>query len=145
MVTISIGDLVNGEDFYELRAKVNIAMERAHEQSRPTVLEIQTYRYYGHSVADANHKKYRSPEEIEDYKKNHDPINLWKQRLISEGILTEESAKEIDRTAKQETDAAVVFADESPAPTIEDVTDDVYWESDNNTEASKIGRHFFND
>jgi pyruvate dehydrogenase E1 component alpha subunit len=65
--------------------------------------------------------------------------------LISEGILTEESAKEIDRTAKQETDAAVVFADESPAPTIEDVTDDVYWESDNNTEASKIGRHFFND
>ena len=138
-------DLVNGEDFYELRAKVNIAMERAHEQSRPTVLEIQTYRYYGHSVADANHKKYRSPEEIEDYKKNHDPINLWKQRLISEGILTEESAKEIDRSAKQETDAAVVFADESPAPTIEDVTDDVYWESDNNTEASKIGRHFFND
>ena len=138
-------DLVNGEDFYELRAKVSIAMERAHEQSRPTVLEIQTYRYYGHSVADANHKKYRSPEEIEDYKKNHDPINLWKQRLISEGILTEESAKEIDRSAKQETDAAVVFADESPAPTIEDVTDDVYWESDNNTEASKIGRHFFND
>ena len=138
-------DLVNGEDFYELRAKVNIAMERAREQSRPTVLEVQTYRYYGHSVADANHKKYRSPEEIEDYKKNHDPINLWKQRLITEGILTEESAKEIDRAAKQETDAAVIFADESPAPTIEDITDDVYWETDNNTEASKIGRHFFND
>ena len=138
-------DLVNGEDFYELRAKVNIAMERAHEQSRPTVLEIQTYRYYGHSVADANHKKYRSPEEIQDYKDNHDPINLWKQRLIDEGILTAESAKEIDRAAKLETDASVIFAEESPAPTIEDVTDDVYWETDNNTEASQIGRHFFND
>lgn len=138
-------DLVNGEDFYELRSKVNIAMERAREESRPTILEIQTYRYYGHSVADANHKKYRSPEEIDRYKKNHDPINLWKQRLITEGLLTDDSAKEIDKAAKQEADASVQFAIDSPAPTLEDITKDVYWETDNNTEASKIGRHFFND
>ena len=57
-------DTVNGEDVYEVRAKTQVAMERAHEESRPTVLEISTYRYYGHSVADANSKKYRSPEEI---------------------------------------------------------------------------------
>ena len=138
-------DVVNGEDFYEIRAKVNIAMERARKESKPTVLEINTYRYYGHSVADANHKKYRSPEEIEDYKKNHDPINLWRQRLIDEGILTEDSAKQISKEAKQEAAAAVKFAEESPSPTIEDITDDVYWETDNNTEASQIGRHFFND
>ncbi|HAN82269.1 MAG TPA: pyruvate dehydrogenase (acetyl-transferring) E1 component subunit alpha, partial [Verrucomicrobiales bacterium] len=37
------------------------------------------------------------------------------------------------------------FAEESPPPTIEDITNDVYWETDNNTEASQIGRHFFND
>ncbi|YCM43853.1 pyruvate dehydrogenase (acetyl-transferring) E1 component subunit alpha [Verrucomicrobiaceae bacterium 227] len=138
-------DVVNGEDFYEVRAKVNIAMERARKESKPTVLEINTYRYYGHSVADANHKKYRSPEEIEDYKKNHDPINLWRARLIEEGVLTEESAKEIDQAAKKEITEAVRFAYDSPAPTIEDITNDVYWETDNNTEASKIGRHFFND
>jgi pyruvate dehydrogenase E1 component alpha subunit len=138
-------DVVNGEDFYEVRAKTHIAMERARKEHKPTILEIMTYRYYGHSVADANHKKYRSPEEIADYKKNHDPINLWRAKLIEEGILTEESAKTIDTEAKQEAAASTKFAEESPPPTIEDITNDVYWETDNNTEASQIGRHFFND
>jgi len=58
-------------------------MERAKKQSKPTVLEIDTYRYYGHSIADANHKKYRTPEEIEDYKQNHDPISVYRRRLIA--------------------------------------------------------------
>lgn len=138
-------DLVNGEDFYEVRAKMHIAMERARKELKPTILEITTYRYYGHSVADANHKKYRSPEEIEKYKKNHDPINLWRQRLLDESVLTEDSAKAIDTESKQQAAAATKFAEDSPAPTIDDITDDVYWETDNNTEASKIGRHFFND
>ncbi len=138
-------DVVNGEDFYEVRAKMHIAMERARKESKPTVLEITTYRYYGHSVADANHKKYRSPEEIEKYKRDHDPINLWRQRLLDEKILTEEAAKNIDTESKQQAAASVKFAEDSPAPTIESITEDVYWETDNNTEASKIGRHFFND
>ena len=46
-------DTCNGEDLYEVRAKTQIALDRAHKQSRPTVLEIATYRHYGHSVADA--------------------------------------------------------------------------------------------
>ena len=138
-------DVVNGEDFYEVRAKTHIAMERARKEHKPTVLEIMTYRYYGHSVADANHKKYRSPQEIEDYKTNHDPINLWQQRLVTEGLLTDGEATTMSKEAKLEADAAVKFADESAPPTIEDITKDVYWETDNDTEASKIGRHFFND
>ncbi|BCX47864.1 pyruvate dehydrogenase E1 component subunit alpha [Haloferula helveola] len=138
-------DLVDGSDLYQVRAKANIAMERARKQHKPTVLEITTYRYYGHSVADANAKKYRTPEEIENYKKNHDPISLWQRRLIEEGVLTEESAKEIDTAAKEEAAASVQFAEESPAPEVSEIMDDVYWETDNDTEASKIGRHFFND
>ncbi len=138
-------DLVNGEDLYEVRAKTHIAMERARNEKRPTVLEIATYRYYGHSVADANAKKYRTPEEIEDYKKNHDPINLWRQRLLDEGVLTEETATAIDKDARTEAQAAAKFADESPFPTLDDLHDDVYWEVDNNTEAGQTGRHFFND
>jgi pyruvate dehydrogenase E1 component alpha subunit len=138
-------DLANGSDLYEVRAKVNIAMERARNESRPTVLEIQTYRYQGHSIADSAHKKYRSPEEIQSYKDNHDPLNLWRQRLIQENLLTEESAKKIDTEGKLEADSAVKFAEESPAPTVESITEDVYWETDNTTEASKIGRYFFND
>lgn len=138
-------DVVDGSDIYQVRAKAHIAMERARKQHKPSILEITTYRYYGHSVADANYKKYRTPEEIQAYKDNHDPINLWRQKLIDEGVMTEESAKEIDGAAKSEADASVKFAEESPAPTVESIMEDVYWESDNNTEASKIGRHFFND
>ncbi len=138
-------DLVNGEDLYEVRAKTHIAMERARKEKQPTVLEIETYRYYGHSVADANTKKYRSPEEIEKYKQHHDPLLLWKRRLIDEGIATEEQLKAIDKEAKQEADASVIFAEESPAPTLADVSTDVYWEVDNQTTAGNTGRHFFND
>lgn len=138
-------DLIDGSDLYQVRAKTHIAMERARKQFKPSILEITTYRYYGHSVADSNHKKYRSPEEIENYKANHDPIHLWRRKLLSEGVLTEEQADAIDKEARQEAMASVKFADESPAPTTADVMTNVYWESDHQTEASKIGRHFFND
>lgn len=138
-------DIVNGEDIYEVRAKTQIAIDRAHNESKPTVLEIATYRYYGHSVADANHKKYRTPEEIAEYKENHDPINLWRKRIVAEGVITEEEAKAIDKEARAEAAASVKFAEESPIPPLESIFDDVYWEVDNNTEAGNTGRHFFND
>lgn len=138
-------DLIDGSDIYEVRAKTHIAMERARIECRPTVLEISTYRYYGHSVADANAKKYRSPEEIENYKNNHDPINTFRNRLLQEGVLTQEQADQIDQAAKDEAAASVVFADQSPAPTIESIMDDVYWEVDNKTVVGQTGRHFFND
>jgi pyruvate dehydrogenase E1 component alpha subunit len=138
-------DLLDGSDIYEVRAKTQIAMERARKESRPTVLEISTYRYYGHSVADANAKKYRSPEEIENYKNNHDPINTFRNRLIQEGVITQEQADAINKEAADEAAAAVAFADASPAPTIESIMDDVYWEVDEKTVAGQTGRHFFND
>jgi pyruvate dehydrogenase E1 component alpha subunit len=136
-------DLVNGEDIYEVRAKAHVAMERARKERRPTVLEIGTYRYYGHSVADAQHKKYRTAEEIEKYKKEHDPLNLWRDRLLDEGVLDDARAKEIDKAAREEAAEAIRFADQAPAPSVGDIVSDVYWESDNDTPASRIGRHFF--
>lgn len=138
-------DLVNGEDLYEVRAKTHIAMERARKESKPTVLEIATYRYYGHSVADANAKKYRTPEEIEKYKTYHDPIRLWRRRLIEEAVFTDAEADAIDKEAKAEADQAAVFAEQSAPPTVDEIFDDVYWETDNETESGKTGRHFFND
>jgi len=136
-------DVIDGSDIYEVRAKTHIAMERAKKESKPTVLEIDTYRYYGHSVADANYKKYRTPEEIQSYKDNHDPINVFRNKLLEEGVLNDGLIEKINAAAKEETAAAVKFAEDSPAPTIADISTDVYWETDNNTEASKIGHHFF--
>ena len=138
-------DVIDGSDIYEVRAKTHIALERARKESKPSIIEISTYRYYGHSVADANAKKYRTPEEIENYKQNHDPITLFRRRLVAEGVLTEEQADRINKEASDEAAASCKFADESPAPTVSDVMTDVYWETDNNTEASKLGWHFFND
>lgn len=136
-------DVINGSDIYEVRAKTHIALERARKQHKPTVLEIETYRYYGHSVADANATKYRTPEEIENYKKNHDPLAVFRRKLTDEGILTDAIHDEITKAANAETTEAVKFAEESLPPTIADIATDVYWETDNNTEASKIGHHFF--
>ena len=135
----------NGTDIYEVRANVQAAIERAHNESKPTVLEIATYRYYGHSVADSKHTGgYRQKEEIENYKQNHDPIQIFKRRLLEEGTLTEETYEQLDEAAKAEAAAAAQFADESPIPSEESITQDVYFEVDRQTEAGRTGKHFFN-
>jgi pyruvate dehydrogenase E1 component alpha subunit len=136
-------DVFKGEDIYEVRAKTQQAIDRAHNESAPTLLEIQTYRYYGHSVADANAKKYRTAEEIEQYKTRHDPIQLWKQQLLNEGVISDAEVDEIDTQAKEEANRAVQFAEESPFPEESDLTKDVYWEVDNQTDAAKQGTYFF--
>lgn len=136
-------DKTGDGDLYELRARVGVALQRARTESRPTVIEIPTYRYYGFTVADANSKKYRSPEEIEGMKKTRDPIRRWKETLSAEGLIDDAGFQDIDAGAKAEAVAAAKFAESSPPPDIEDIVQHVYWESDNDTPASKIGRHFF--
>ncbi|MGB0744085.1 MAG: pyruvate dehydrogenase (acetyl-transferring) E1 component subunit alpha [Opitutales bacterium] len=138
-------DVCNGHDVFEVREFANRAMSRAREQHKPFLLEIRTYRYRGHSVADANHEKYRTKEEIEDYKKNKDPINVLKQQLLKDGTLTEELAKQIDQEKKDEAEAAAKFADESPVAPRSEIQTDVYWEVDNDTEGKLKGTYFFND
>ncbi len=136
----------NGEDLYEVRAVTQKAIERAHNESKPTVIEFDTYRYYGHSVADSKHKGgYRKEEELEKYKREHDPIQLFKARLIAEKVVTEEQYEAIDEEAKAEAAAAATFADESPLPTEESIFEDVYFEVDRQTEAGRTGKHFFHD
>lgn len=134
-----------GEDVYEVRAVTQKAIERAHKTSRPTVIEFDTYRHYGHSVADSKHKGgYRKEEEIEKFKREHDPIDRFKAVLIGEKVISEEQFEAIDAEAKAESAAAAKFADESPAPTVENIFEDVYFEVDRQTEAGRTGRHFFN-
>jgi pyruvate dehydrogenase E1 component alpha subunit len=135
-------DHFGDSDPYEIRARVSHALQRARLESRPTVVEIETYRFHGFHVGDANTKKYRTPEEIEAHKKR-DPVMLWRKRLLEEGILDEAKAEAIDLEAKDEALEAVKFAEAGAAPSISDIVRDVYWESDHDTEASKIGRHFF--
>lgn len=143
-------DVANGHLLYEVRAKTADALKRAHQECRPTLIEIDTYRYRGHSVADPD-KTYRTKEEIKDYRENKDPINLWLKQIEYEGVIDEKQAKEIDKAARDEADMAADFADKSPYPPAETILQDVYWESDNRESAGddgrvpSEGRLFFND
>ncbi|MGF1450967.1 MAG: pyruvate dehydrogenase (acetyl-transferring) E1 component subunit alpha [Opitutales bacterium] len=123
-------DLVNGNVLYDVRHKTYQAMQRAHEKSRPSVLEILTYRYRGHSIADANHEKYRTKSEVQDYKENRDPISRFRKQLIAEGVLDDDKATEIDKAARQEAEDSAKFADQSPFPPAESILEDIYYGED---------------
>lgn len=133
-----------GHDIYEVRAVIGEAVERAHETSKPMMLEIATYRYRGHSLADSKHEKgYRTKDEIEEYKRTKDPVNLFKAKLLAEGVIQEADYAKIDQEATEESLASVRFAEESPYPTIESIREDVYWDTDHGRTSQ--GRIFFND
>lgn len=132
----------NGHDIYEVRQTIGDALELAHEKSRPSVLEIVTYRYRGHSVADPD-QTYRSKEEIEEYKLNKDPLNLFRAKLLSESTASEEELKSIDAKAKDDAEASAQFADASPDPEAHELMDDIYWETDNPKEKTSEGTMFF--
>ena len=138
-------EVCDGHDVFEVREVADRCMRRAREESKPFLLEIRTYRYRGHSVADANHEKYRTKEEIEEYKRTKDPINVLKTQLLADGTLTEDLAKEIDKEKKAEAEASAIFAEESPVAPRSEIQTDVYWEVDNDTGGKLKGTYFFND
>src|SRR5690625_2211360 len=116
-------DLGDGNDIYEVREKTAVAVKRAHEESRPTILEFQTYRFRGHSMSDP--ESYRTKDEIEERKKT-DPISIFYSQLLKEGVLDEKRAKEIDDAAKKEAADSDKFAEESPFPPADELFTDVY-------------------
>lgn len=137
--------VIDGSHLYDVRIGVHEAMERAREKCLPSIVEIQTYRYRGHSVADANAEKYRTKEEIEKYKREHDPITLFEKTLLEEKVLTDDEIKAISKAAKDEAEVAAQFADESPYPEESAILEDVYWETDHPEAKVSEGRIFFND
>ena len=132
----------NGHDLYDVRATMDKFLKLAHDESKPSIVEIDTYRYRGHSVADPD-KTYRTRDEIEDYQKTKDPITLFQKALLNEKILTDALIEQIDAAARQEADQATEFAEASPFPTVEDLQKDVYWEIDNPGQNTSQGRIFF--
>jgi len=110
--------------------------------SKPSVLEIATYRYRGHSVADPD-KTYRKKAEIEEYQKTRDPIQLFQNTLRAEGVLDDALIAKIDTEARTEADRAAEFAEASPYPTVADITKDIYWEEDHPEKKVSQGRIIF--
>jgi pyruvate dehydrogenase E1 component alpha subunit len=110
------GDRFEGHDVAVVRERLAKAVDRARSGGGPTFVEIQTYRFRGHSMSDP--AKYRSRTELEQ-RKQQDPIVVVRERLMGLGI-DENTLDDIDMEIDEEIDAAVRFADES-APALEDV------------------------
>lgn len=110
---------------------VHEAMERAAKRARngegPTLLELRTYRYKGHSMSDP--AKYRTKEELQEYKLK-DPIEMVKKVLLDNKLATQEELDKIDKKIKQAIDEAVKFAEESEFPHPDEAFRDVYAEAE---------------
>jgi pyruvate dehydrogenase E1 component alpha subunit len=117
-------DAMNVEAVHEAVAE---AAKRARAGEGPTLLEFRTYRYKGHSMSDP--AKYRTKEELEDYK-SKDPIEQVKATILDRKIATEQELEEIDNKIKEQVNEAVKFAEESPYPTPEEAFRDVYAQKD---------------
>ena len=117
------GEFVDGMDVMAVREATERAVKRAREESRPTLLEIRAYRYMGHSMSDPG--KYRSTEEIKKYQER-DPILLFQDSLKEAKIFNDKDFEEIEQQAKEATEKAIKFAEESPLPVESELMTDVY-------------------
>jgi pyruvate dehydrogenase E1 component alpha subunit len=99
------------------------AVKRARDGEGPTLLEMKTYRYRGHSVSDP--QKYRTKDEVEEYK-DQDPIIKVKKTILENNFATEAALQEIDEKINGIVEASVKFAEDSPWPDDNEVLKDVY-------------------
>ena len=118
---------VDGMQCEEVHKAVSKAAERARKGDGPTFLEIRTYRFKGHSVSDP--AKYRTKEELEDYKEK-DPIAAVKHTILDKKYLKEEDFEEIEEKVKEIIEEAVTFADESDFPEADAMYTDIYTQED---------------
>jgi pyruvate dehydrogenase E1 component alpha subunit len=99
------------------------AVKRARDGEGPTLLEMKTYRYRGHSVSDP--QKYRSKDEVEEYK-DQDPLIKVRKTILDNNFATEATLQEIDEKINGIVEASVKFAEDSPWPDDSEVLKDVY-------------------
>ncbi|HQS23243.1 MAG: pyruvate dehydrogenase (acetyl-transferring) E1 component subunit alpha [Sphingobacteriia bacterium 24-36-13] len=116
-------DKIDGMTPEAVHDAVARAVKRAREGDGPTLLEMKTYRYKGHSVSDP--QKYRSKEEVEEYK-DQDPINKVASTILDNGFATQSELEAINARVNAIVDESVKFAEESPWPDDSEVLKDVY-------------------
>lgn len=116
-------DVVDGMKAETVHESVARAVKRAREKGGPTLLEIKTYRYKGHSISDP--QKYRTKEELEEYKAK-DPIGILLNTIKTNKIATDEEIEQINQRVEQAVAECVKFAEESPWPNDDEVLKDVY-------------------
>ena len=104
-------------------AAVKRAADRGRAGEGPTLLDIQTYRYKGHSMSDP--QKYRTKDELHEYQ-DKDPILHVRNTLLERGWNSEEELKQVEKEVKAQVEEAIVFAEQSPYPEAHELYEDVY-------------------
>jgi pyruvate dehydrogenase E1 component alpha subunit len=103
------------------------AVKRARQGDGPTLLELKTYRYKGHSISDP--QKYRTKDEVEEYKQR-DPIQLVQATILNNKLATKEELAAIDKRVADKVVASVKFAEESPWPSDDELLKDIVTQTD---------------
>ncbi|CAA7625091.1 pyruvate dehydrogenase (acetyl-transferring) E1 component subunit alpha [Magnetospirillum sp. SS-4] len=121
------GEPVNGMSILAVREAAARALEHARSGQGPYILEMNTYRYRGHSMSDP--AKYRSKEEVTKMREQHDPIDQLKEKLLADGLIDEAGLKDIDRDVKAIVTEAAEFSQASPEPDASELWTDVLIEA----------------
>ncbi|HEV7254620.1 MAG TPA: pyruvate dehydrogenase (acetyl-transferring) E1 component subunit alpha [Mesorhizobium sp.] len=117
------GFQVDGMDVRAVKAAGDLAMERCRSGKGPIILEMQTYRYRGHSMSDP--AKYRTKDEVQKMRTEHDPIEQVRARLLGEHGLGEDELKAIDKEVRDIVADAAEFAQTDPEPDVSELWTDV--------------------
>jgi pyruvate dehydrogenase E1 component alpha subunit len=121
------GNKVDGMRVSEVNAAGSEALERARAGEGPTILEMMTYRYRGHSMSDP--AKYRTKQEVQDIRTQQDPIDWVKNQLLAAGEAGEDELKAIDREIREIVNDSAEFAQQSPEPDPDELWTDVLVEA----------------
>ncbi len=116
---------VDGMDVMKVHAAAQEAMEFIRKEGQPYFLEVDTYRFRGHSMGDP--ERYRSQDEVKKWQDN-DPIGIFRNHLIKKKVASESALDEIEDRVEEETNKSVEFAEASPEPAPEDLWTDIYAE-----------------
>ncbi|XP_074007815.1 pyruvate dehydrogenase E1 component subunit alpha, somatic form, mitochondrial isoform X6 [Numenius arquata] len=117
---------VDGMDVLCVREAAKFATEYCRAGKGPILMELQTYRYHGHSMSDPG-ISYRTREEIQEVRSKSDPITLLKDRMVNNNLASIEELKEIDVAVRKEIEEAAQFATTDPEPPLEELGNHIYF------------------
>jgi pyruvate dehydrogenase E1 component alpha subunit len=120
-------DSIDGMSAEAVHESIARAVKRAREGDGPTLIEMKTYRYKGHSISDP--QKYRTKDEVEEYKQR-DPIQMVLKTILDNKFATKEEIEAIQKRVNDKVEASVKYAEESPWPDDDEVLKDIVAEPD---------------
>jgi pyruvate dehydrogenase E1 component alpha subunit len=117
------GEQVDGMDVRAVKAAGDRAVRWAREGKGPYILEMLTYRYRGHSMSDP--AKYRTKEEVDKMRQEHDPIEQVRLRIMERGFAAEDELKAMDKEIRAVVNASAEFAQNDPEPDVSELYTDI--------------------